>query len=164
MSAIQAAGPFLVAALLLMAGSIVGRAASRTVITQHYGPALAKVSSPPTKLLAPTMRNMVNWAIDAAQLLGVLIAPAVGLVFFFDRLDAPVAFVYTVILIVGFVSTFVFVTRINPVNYGEKKLGWRFRGEPRGIKKWKGYTPVTIIGVAVNLAAGLIAALLTLVK
>ena len=163
MSAIQAAGPFLVAALLLMAGSIVGKAASRAVITQHYRPALAKVSSPPTKLLAPTMRNMLDWAIDAAQLLGVLVAPAVGLVFFFDRLDAPVAFVYTVILIAGFVFTFVFVNRVNPVNYGEKKLGWRFRGELRGIKKWKGYTPITIVGVAVNLLAALIAALLTMV-
>lgn len=162
MSAIQAAGPFLVAALLLMAGSIVGKAASRTVINQHYRPALAKVDSPPTKLLYPTMRNMFDWAIDAAQMLGVLVAPAVGLVFFFDRLEAPVAFVYTVILIVGFVFTFVFVTRVNPVNYGEKKLGWRFRGEPRGIKKWQGYTPITIVGVAVNLVAALIAALLTL--
>jgi len=153
----------LVAALLLMAGSIVGRAASRTVINQHYRPALAKIASPPTKLQAATMRNMLDWAIDAAQLLGVLVAPAVGLVFFFDRLEAPVAFVYTVILIVGFVFTFVFVMRVNPVNYGEKKFGWRYRGELRGIKKWRGYTPITVIGVAVNLVAALIAALLTMV-
>ena len=161
-NALQAAGPFLIAALLLLAGSVVGKAAARIVIAQRYRPAIEKLPPPPLVLRPETMKNMLDWAIDAAQLLGVLVAPAVGLIFFVGEFDTAVTFLYTVLLILGFVGTFVFVYRVNPVNYGQTKLGWRIRGELRGIKKWRGFTPITIFGVGVNVAAAIVAAVLSI--
>lgn len=156
--ALQAAGPFLIAALLLLAGSVVGKAATRIVISQRYKPAIEKLSPVSMVLRPETMKNMLDWTVDAAQLLGVLVAPAIGLGFFVDEFDTAVIFLYTALLILGFIGTFVFVNRVNPVNYGQTKLGWRVGGELRGIKKWRGFTPITIFGVAVNVAAAVVAA------
>lgn len=160
---IQAAGPFLVGIVLLLAGSLVGKSASKTVIDQTYRPALDRIPRQhrPLDVMPETVENMLTWAIDATQLLGIVVAPAVGLFFFAGDVNNSVTVLYTVTLLLAFLATFWFVTRVNPVNYCEMPLGTIVRNRMIGVKKWRLLTPVTIVGIGINLAAAILAAALT---
>jgi hypothetical protein len=160
---IQAAGPFLVGAILLPAGSLIGKGALRNAMDTKYRPALENIPANRQSLaMRPeTIENMTAWATDATQLLGIVVAPSVGLIFFAGEVNPAVIALYTIALLAAFLTTFWFVTYVNPVNYREIPLGVVARNRMIGVKGWRALTPVTMIGIYLNLGAAVLAAALT---
>jgi hypothetical protein len=160
---IQAAGPFLVGAVLLPAGSLIGKVAVRAAIAAKYRPALDQIPADlqPLAMRPETIESMTSWAADAAQLLSIVVAPSVGLIFFGEEISQAVIAVYTLALLAAFLATFGFVAFVNPINYGEMPLGLVVRDKMVGVKGWRVLTPVTMIGIFINLVAAALAAVLT---
>lgn len=133
------------------------------VVTRKYKPAWERIPEEHRSidLMPATIRRMLDWTIDATQLLSIIVAPAIGLIFFSGEMTLAVFWLYTVALLLAFTATIVFLIGVNPVHYGEVKLGLRVRGRVFGVGNWKALTPVTIIGVVTNLLAAILAGALT---
>jgi hypothetical protein len=160
---LEAVGPFLFGAFLLVAGSLVGKIASRRAV-KRYETEWAKLpANAKTIGLNPaTMSNMIDWATDSTQILGIFVGPLIGLIFLAGDVGLLIVLCYVALLIVAFLATLWFVTAVKPVDYWEKPLGPVIRGKLRGIRSWRSLSSVTIIGISINLAAAAAAAALTL--
>jgi hypothetical protein len=91
-----------------------------------------------------TLARSSSWTIDAAQFVGMALAPLVGLLVLRGDLNDALTLFYVLAMVVVVAGFLYFVIRVRVDQYHGK--GW-----------WI-LTPVTLIGIGLNVAAALVAA------
>jgi hypothetical protein len=142
----DAAAPFIVGVLLV----VVGAGGSKLVevrVSDAYQKQIAEAAlekEVPGFLRPPALAELAGWAIDAAQALAIVVAPATGLALLSENLDTLAIVAYVGAIVIGFLVS-VFVIRARPDRYARRT--------------WRGWiSPVFVLGVVVNVAAGILAA------
>jgi hypothetical protein len=140
--------PFLANALLLMLGPFIGLAIVARLRQVYRGwadqilvdPGSTEISSRPPLVNDPDQQaEIATWVIDAAQTSAIFLGPLVGLLLLRSRLENAVALLYVGSFLAAFAAFLSFTFLVAPDRYSRRGI-WIF-------------SPVTIIGVILNLAA-----------
>jgi hypothetical protein len=146
LSRFDAALPFIVTALLLTLGPFVELAIEYRLereLVRWAEEANVDVTQLDESMNPATHARAAGWAIDAAQIVATVLAPAVGLMLLKPDLGSALALLYLGSFLVA-AAAFLGFTFLIPIDkYGAWKL-WIF-------------SPVAVIGVALNGAAAVIA-------
>jgi hypothetical protein len=146
----EVAIPFIVAIGLLFAGAFLGELIRRRV-EELYSRMLSEAKTPqknvPYALQPPSIAWMALWVIDAAQSLAIVVVPAIGALLLYEDLGTSATIAYLAVFIAAGVSVYFFLTADHPDSY-LKRFVWIF-------------SPLALIGMALNFVAGLVAVLTT---
>lgn len=142
--------PFIVAIGLLFAGAFLGELVRRRVedlYTRMLADAKAPQENLPYAFQPRSVAWMALWVIDAAQSLGIVAAPLIGALLLYQELGTSATIAYFAVFIAAGVSVYFFLTADHPDTYLDRFV-WIF-------------SPLALIGIALNFVAGLVAVLTT---
>jgi hypothetical protein len=140
--------PFLVSAGLLVISSFAEEAISQRlerVLTSWFTEVNVDINALATPLDPASLASTTAWTVDAAQILAVVLAPAIGLLILRPHLGSTLSLLYLASFVVAVAAFFGFTFNVRADKYGSK-VWLRF------------FTPVSVIGVVLELAAAGVAA------
>lgn len=145
-SQLDVAIPFIVTIGLLIVGAGVA-ALVRQRFESVYSGWLSSQGINEKKLIyvqrPAAIADMSMWIIDASQALSVVVVPIVGLALLHGTLEQFVTVLYVVMALAGFLTLVWFLTTKRPEAYARRR--------------WLMVTPLTVVGVGVNVIAGVAA-------
>jgi hypothetical protein len=139
------AAPFIVSAVLVAVGAGVAMAVEHRLKSEFEK--WATKDKVPTNKPSYNPENLAGasaWAIDAAQLLALLVGPAVGVLTLKPDLGGGFGLLYVIAFGLGLIAFFVFTFIVRVDKYGATGIPY--------------VTWVTFIGVVANIAAAFVAA------
>lgn len=138
--------PFIAGAILLLVGSVVAVFVEKRA--EKAFTAWGETDDVDADTLVSydpkTLAKSVGWTTDAAQLVALVLSPILGLLLLEPSLSCGLIVVYVVAVATAIIGEWYFVTRV-PMDQYHAKSRWIF-------------SPVTIIGVLLNLIAAAVAA------
>lgn len=148
LSRFDVALPFVVSAVLLALGPFVGLAIEHRLKSEftRWAEEMGYDVGQLDESLQPAVHaRAAGWASDAAQLVGTVVAPATALLLLKPDAGSALALLYLATFVVAFAGFLAFTFLVPVDRYGTARMMSIF-------------SPVAVIGVAVNLAAAAVAA------
>jgi hypothetical protein len=141
--------PFLLSAGLLLISSCTGEAISQRlekVLTEWFeGVQEVDLDTLPTPLRPAALASTTAWTVDAAQILATVLAPAIGLLILRPEVSSGITLLYLASFVVAVVAFISFTFRVRADKYASHVWLWLF-------------TPVSVVGLLLELAAAGVAA------
>jgi hypothetical protein len=134
--------PFAIGAILLLVGSIVAIFVEKRVRKTFGTFAAADRTDTQTAIsYSPdTLAASVGWTTDAAQIIALVLTPLLGLLLLKPSISGSLGLLYIAAFLVALAAEYHFLRKVRVDTYASKS-------------KWI-FSPVTIIGIILNLIAG----------
>jgi hypothetical protein len=146
-TAFQAAAPFIVGGLFAVVGGLLSRLVEQQTEDAYWAQLReteVAEKDVPVVLSPPELRTLAAWAVDTAQALVTIAAPATAMLLFFPQISSSVLIVAYTIVMVGGLGLFTWLYLHGPVGYL--------------VRQWYGFSCVTWCGIIGNGVAGALAA------
>jgi hypothetical protein len=141
----ERAYPFLISGILIIVGLVAtSRLDAKLKLYVTQGPDKEFLEGGPSHLQPGPLRNVVLYWVDITQASALLIGPVLGLLILVDLSQPWVAASYAVTILVAISLILWLALAANESTYSSRS-------------GWLGLTPVTTIGLGIDIAAGLVA-------
>jgi hypothetical protein len=156
-SHLQAAGPFLLTAIVLLVGAtlsllVIARARAEYEAILCEAGVLAQDRT--IALRPESLAEMANWLIDSGGMFASLVGPLIGLALLYERFSEAVIVLYSCVILLSIGGFALFVSRVSPRGYPNRPIGLQVAGRIIGPRPVWIFTPVVLIAASVNIVAG----------